>query len=96
MLVTHLSYSQAIARLGDAVLRETAMSKDDDILFYEDRARHEADAATRSDKPGLAAAHRLLAIEYASHAESLRSETDLKQQQSAGNQLFSGITPRRI
>jgi len=72
------------------------MSKDDDILFYEARARHEADAADQSDKPGLAAAHRLLAIEYASHAEALRADCNWKQQQSAANQLFSGITPRRI
>lgn len=70
---------------------------EDDILFYEKRARHEADAAMRSERPGLAAAHRLLAIEYASHAEALRAGSEAQERtKPKGGQLFAGITPRRI
>lgn len=46
---------------------------DDDIEYYERRARQEAEAAESSPKAEAASAHRLLAIEYEAHARELRN-----------------------
>ena len=46
----------------------------DDIRYYEQRARQEAEAAEKAAEKTAASAHRLLAIEYEAHAKSLRQE----------------------
>lgn len=45
---------------------------EDDLAFYERRAREEAQAATHNSSPELASAHRLLALEYQARAAELR------------------------
>ncbi len=43
------------------------------LEYYERRAREEAAAAAQSPSAGVASAHRLLAIEYAAQAREVRS-----------------------
>lgn len=45
---------------------------EDDLRYYERRAREEADAAALSTNASAASVHRLLAIEYSAHARELR------------------------
>lgn len=51
----------------------------DDITYYEQRARQEARAAEEADSETAASAHRLLAIEYEAHAKSLRERSAMPQ-----------------
>jgi hypothetical protein len=54
---------------------------EDNVRYYEQRAREEAAAAEAACEPAIAAAHRLLAIEYAAaHAESLQRADALARQ----------------
>jgi hypothetical protein len=55
----------------------------EDVEYYERRAREEAEAAASTDRPGLAAGHRLLALEYAAHAETLRATNSRRELQPA-------------
>lgn len=55
----------------------------EDVEYYEQRARQESEAAASAARPGLAAGHRLLALEYAAHAESLRLSESRRQVESA-------------
>jgi hypothetical protein len=57
------------------------MSKEN-IQYYEERARQEAEAAEKAESEAAASAHRLLAIEYEAHAKELR-ETALKASEPA-------------
>jgi hypothetical protein len=52
---------------------------EDNLEYYERRAREEAKAVAASDNVSAASAHRLLAIEYEAQARDLR--TGRKQQQ---------------
>jgi hypothetical protein len=61
--------------------QEADMSED--FEYYERRAREEAEAAASSDRPALAAGHRLLALEYAAHAEALRTSDSRREFQLA-------------
>ena len=47
---------------------------DENLRYYERRAREEAEAARQAADPTVSSAHRLLAIEYEAHAEILRDE----------------------
>lgn len=48
---------------------------EDDLSYYEMRARQEANAAAAArDRPEVASAHRLLAVEYEAHARELRTQ----------------------
>jgi hypothetical protein len=53
-------------------------SRDDDLPFYEERARQEIAAAEAAATPEAASAHRLLAIEYEAHARELRERSATK------------------
>jgi hypothetical protein len=52
---------------------------DDDVSYYEERARQEAQAAERAESETAASAHRLLALEYEAHARSLRERPAMPQ-----------------
>lgn len=43
------------------------------LAYYERRARQEAEAAAVADQPGIASAHRLLAVQYEDRARELGS-----------------------
>lgn len=58
---------------GAESLEEVQMSADN-LHYYEERARQEAEAAEKATDPTAASAHRLLAIEYEAHARALRDE----------------------
>jgi len=45
----------------------------ENLAYYELRAAQELKAAAEADRPEVASAHRLLAIQYESHAGELRS-----------------------
>lgn len=47
-------------------------SSDDDLRFYEERARQEKAAVEAATCREAASAHRLLAIQYEAHARELR------------------------
>jgi hypothetical protein len=47
---------------------------DDNLAYYERRARDEAEAAESSASIEAASAHRLLAIEYEAQARELRNQ----------------------
>jgi hypothetical protein len=47
---------------------------DENLRYYEERARQEAEAAEKAAGLTAASAHRLLAIEYEAHAKALRDE----------------------
>ncbi|MCF8709226.1 hypothetical protein [Rhizorhapis sp. SPR117] len=49
-------------------------ASDDDLRFYEERARQEKAAAEAAKSPEAASAHRLLALEYEAHACDLRQQ----------------------
>lgn len=46
---------------------------DDNLEYYERRAREETEAATLATSVGAASAHRLLAIEYEAQVRELRA-----------------------
>lgn len=48
------------------------------LEYYERRAREEAAAAAQSSSAGVASAHRLLAIEYAAQAREVRSRAQIR------------------
>lgn len=48
------------------------------LRAYEERAERERAAAARADKPEMASAHRLLAIQYEADANELRRELAAK------------------
>lgn len=47
---------------------------EDNLAFYERRARQEAQAAASASSPAMASAHRLLSIQYEDRAGELRAE----------------------
>lgn len=46
---------------------------ENNLEYYERRAREETEAANSGSSTGVASAHRLLAIEYEAHAQELRT-----------------------
>ncbi|MFT3966057.1 MAG: hypothetical protein QM690_09265 [Sphingobium sp.] len=48
--------------------------REDDLSYYEQRAREERVAAASATRPQIASAHRLLAIEYEAQARELRAQ----------------------
>jgi hypothetical protein len=59
------------------------MMPEDDVGYYERRAREEDAAAEAASDPVIASAHRLLAIEYADHAKSRRADAHACQRETA-------------
>jgi hypothetical protein len=51
----------------------------ENLRYYEERARQEAQAAESAADPTAASAHRLLAIEYEAQAKALRDEVPRRQ-----------------
>jgi hypothetical protein len=51
---------------------EASMSEDN-LAFYERRARQEAEAAASAASPAVASAHRLLSIQYEDELRELRA-----------------------
>jgi hypothetical protein len=49
------------------------MMRDEDLPYYERRAREETEAAEKAENAEASAAHRMLATEYTARAESLRA-----------------------
>lgn len=49
---------------------------EDNLAYYEQRARQEANAAASAGHPEAASAHRQLASEYESQARGLRSDQE--------------------
>ncbi|WP_454883204.1 hypothetical protein [Sphingomonas oryzagri] len=49
---------------------------EDDLAYYEQRARQETNAAASADHPEAASAHRQLASEYESQARGLRFDRE--------------------
>lgn len=52
---------------------------DEDVGYYEKRARQETRAAEEARSEPAASAHRLLALEYEAHAKSLRERPAMPQ-----------------
>jgi hypothetical protein len=49
--------------------------RENDLRFYEERARQEKAASEAASSPEAASAHRLLAMEYESHVRELRGRS---------------------
>lgn len=56
----------------------------DDLEYYERRAREEAAAAASTDRVEIAAAHRLLALQYEGHLEDIRTAQARSQNRETG------------
>lgn len=71
----------------------------DNLEYYERRAREEAEAAEKATSAEAASAHRLLAIEYEAHARELRApqpqREKLKLRPSGGPSQERKNAPRR-
>ena len=73
------SGAHKIEEKGDGYRYREAKMSDEDLRYYEQRARQEARAADEADSKTAASAHRLLAIEYEAHAKMLRDRAAMPQ-----------------